>query len=81
MNVIARASLVEYFKDQVEGVLAQRGVAYTRERIRKIDDHRTETSGNLNVRGSIETYLGEGEVDEVGPDRGADNEAHFAVEV
>lgn len=26
MNVIARASLVEYFKDQVEGVLAQRGV-------------------------------------------------------
>lgn len=27
MTVIARASLVEYFKDQVEGVLAQRGVA------------------------------------------------------
>lgn len=26
MNVIARASVVEYFKDQVEGVLAQRGV-------------------------------------------------------
>jgi len=26
MNVIARASLVEYFKDQVEGVLAQRRV-------------------------------------------------------
>lgn len=27
MTVIARASLVEYFKDQVEGALAQRGVA------------------------------------------------------
>ena len=72
---------VEFLDHLIEELefLAQRGVAFIRERICEIDDHRTEASGNLDVRGSIETNLGKGEVDEVSPDRCAYDEAHLAM--